>query len=539
MKKLLILLCFLPLIASAQNTNLWYTAFNQLKPVVNSWGLNVRGTSTLATTTMADATSTGYVDARQFKLHNPVGDYTALDLSVFNAGGQYYPFIQVSSPAAYFGERTVFLEDSLLAVGIDRNPSLGFLDEDGEGALISFATSTNYLSFVGANRFNFGADIFGSNLSLTGRATSSTATTTGAQYVGSLTIGTLDGLLAGANGVVYASSSPYMENFTFGNATGTNLNLTGLASTTGLYIGDGTDYLNIQRETVGVFGNAYFIDSSNVGGAFRGLGIKDSVYIFDRDATTPSVTFVKSDLSKSDVLQADFDNDNLTITFGSTTVNDLHASNIYASNMEFDYFSVDTNMEINANFNAFGVTGLGGYADEDYRLTIYPQNATGSLRIASSSAEILHIPVSGIFDWNPNNLAHLDFNLESDSDSSVFYMDASRDTVGVGSSTPWAKLSVTNNTSGDPSFIVEDTSSPDSSPFMIDSGGLVGIGTSTPLTDLHVENQSATTSITISTGASAKGGRIILEDIDGAGCSEVTSLNGTLSAKIIDCPTGI
>ena len=69
--------------------------------------------------------------------------------------------------------------------------------------------------------------------------------------------------------------------------------------------------------------------------------------------------------------------------------------------------------------------------------------------------------------------------------------------------------------------------------------GNVGMGTSSPVSDLHIENQTATTSVTISTKASAKGGRIILEDIDGAGCSEVTALNGVLTAKTITCPTGI
>jgi hypothetical protein len=51
--------------------------------------------------------------------------------------------------------------------------------------------------------------------------------------------------------------------------------------------------------------------------------------------------------------------------------------------------------------------------------------------------------------------------------------------VGIGSTSPYAKLSITN-TGTQPSFLVEDSTSPDSSPFIIDSNGNVGIGTSTP-----------------------------------------------------------
>lgn len=75
--------------------------------------------------------------------------------------------------------------------------------------------------------------------------------------------------------------------------------------------------------------------------------------------------------------------------------------------------------------------------------------------------------------------------------------------------------------------------------FAGDDMNMVGVGTTTPLDLFMVESQSATTTAVFSTGAAAKGARFILEDIDGAGCTEVSALNGTLTAKVVTCPTGI
>lgn len=58
--------------------------------------------------------------------------------------------------------------------------------------------------------------------------------------------------------------------------------------------------------------------------------------------------------------------------------------------------------------------------------------------------------------------------------------------VGIGTTTPIAQLVVTN-TKGDASFIVEDSNSPDATPFYIDAGGQVHIGGTSPNTVLRVE----------------------------------------------------
>lgn len=67
----------------------------------------------------------------------------------------------------------------------------------------------------------------------------------------------------------------------------------------------------------------------------------------------------------------------------------------------------------------------------------------------------------------------------------IFYGDMLGLKTGVGSTTPGAKFSVTNNLARH-SFVVEDSVSPDSTPFLIDQTGLVAIGGENPEAKLHV-----------------------------------------------------
>jgi len=50
-----------------------------------------------------------------------------------------------------------------------------------------------------------------------------------------------------------------------------------------------------------------------------------------------------------------------------------------------------------------------------------------------------------------------------------------------------------------------------------------------------VYNATATTTLIIQSGETGLGGRTIYEDVDGDGCTEVTTLNGVVSAKIVAC----
>ncbi len=71
---------------------------------------------------------------------------------------------------------------------------------------------------------------------------------------------------------------------------------------------------------------------------------------------------------------------------------------------------------------------------------------------------------------------------------------------GVGSSTPYATISVTNTGSG-PSLVVEDSTSPDTTPFIITAAGDVGIGTTTPWRKFSVDGTVSFLNLTSNTGA--------------------------------------
>jgi len=77
---------------------------------------------------------------------------------------------------------------------------------------------------------------------------------------------------------------------------------------------------------------------------------------------------------------------------------------------------------------------------------------------------------------------------------------------------------------------------------IIDGSGNVSAATlsasgAVSLTDtLGVTEATGTSTITVKATAASTGGRIILEDSDGAGCSELYVLDGALTTATITCP---
>lgn len=68
------------------------------------------------------------------------------------------------------------------------------------------------------------------------------------------------------------------------------------------------------------------------------------------------------------------------------------------------------------------------------------------------------------------------------------------------------------------------------------STGNIGIGTTTPATKLEVHAATGTTTVSVISEAASTGSRIILEDSDGAGCTEIYALDGILISATVACP---
>ncbi len=95
--------------------------------------------------------------------------------------------------------------------------------------------------------------------------------------------------------------------------------------------------------------------------------------------------------------------------------------------------------------------------------------------------------------WWLYDSGNVDFKLNYPlTNTDLLTFDMNGGLAGFGTSTPYAALSVTNATQG-PSFVVEDQTSPDPTPFIVDPNGRVGIGTSSPASQLSIR-QSANTS---------------------------------------------
>lgn len=96
-------------------------------------------------------------------------------------------------------------------------------------------------------------------------------------------------------------------------------------------------------------------------------------------------------------------------------------------------------------------------------------DTNNAFRIQQNGFDVFHVTSAG----SRTSIGSANAVLRVDSAGAKSYFETGN--VGVGSTTPWAKLAITN-TGTAPSFIVEDSTSPDTTPFIIDASGNVGVG---------------------------------------------------------------
>jgi len=127
------------------------------------------------------------------------------------------------------------------------------------------------------------------------------------------------------------------------------------------------------------------------------------------------------------------------------------------------------------------VAGIGSF-DDYVRASYFIATSTS----ATSTFPLLTSTQIAITGLTAGSIPFIDGGGIISQNNSNLYWDNTNTRLGISTSTPWAKLSITNSGSG-PSFIVEDAASPDSSPFIIDTSGNVGIGTTTSIAKLSVQ----------------------------------------------------
>jgi hypothetical protein len=102
-------------------------------------------------------------------------------------------------------------------------------------------------------------------------------------------------------------------------------------------------------------------------------------------------------------------------------------------------------------------------------------------------------------------------------------------TVASGTTVP---LTITNLGTGN-SFVVEDSTNPDSTPFVIDASGAVAIGAGTPIGKLYVAAESASATVVSAKVGTAPGGAFLTRSANGTLVAPTISTNGDTTGNLV------
>jgi hypothetical protein len=328
-------------------------------------------------------------------------------------------------------------------------------------------------------------------------------------FTGSIT-GSLVGSLTGtASFATSASNAPNFANtdltFTGNRVHDTNGNIYQITTDAGAFQ-QGFYYLSNAVNQVG-FGSRYLQIDSNffdfVYASTSRLRITSSLVEFNTNLQ--DVDFRVSSVNQSNMLYVDAGTDRIGIAKLPTATLDITGSTLISGSLVVSASGATNDFQVGANklfvsasgnvgigttnpltkLNIIGDTGLrvgrtsGGdtqYIDINHNIAGVGTPAITSFS-PTTNAKTLIINATTDALSTPASAGNVGISLLTYGTGSL-WID-SKQFVGVGISTPTAKLHVTN-TSPSASFLVEDSTNPDSSPFVIDSTGKVVIGGLSP-----------------------------------------------------------
>ena len=381
-------------------------------------------------------------------------------------------------------------------LSLDNTGLLTFLNATGANATTTnfAATSANITSATTTNLFATTAsstNLFSALLE-TGSATSTSFAVTGVTN-------TL--LWANSLGQLAATTTPTASYFISTGSTASRLPYaSSTAITSTLLYGTNADLTYASSTALTVSGTGYFGAASTSALTLSGFVANRVPYITtagavtsDADLTFNGTTLTATYASTTALTATTFYTTNSILTNASTTLLTVSGQSWFGGNLNLT--GSTANIALGSNYLSGDGGDEGVFVDSSGNVGIGTTTPLSTLEVHGSVTDtvggtgLLTLARAGtptqafIFRMDSTNAdLHLDRNFSGWSNMMTF--DRSSGNVGIGTTTPYAMLSVLNSGSGY-SFVVEDATD-DITPFVVDSAGKVGIGTTTPFSMLTV-----------------------------------------------------